>query len=47
MMRMTSEQKIVAISAATGVALMLAAVWVLTIVLPGPGIADDVGARLA
>jgi hypothetical protein len=47
MMRMTSDQKIVAIGAASGVALMLAAVWVLTIVLPGSGIGDDVGARLS
>ena len=47
MMRVTSEQKIVAVGAASGVALMLAAVWALTIVLPVPGIGDDFGARLA
>src|SRR5436189_187819 len=44
---MTGEQKTVAIGAASGVALMIAAVSVLTIVLPGPGIGDDVGARVA
>jgi hypothetical protein len=38
--------KIVAIGAASGVALLLAAVWALTIVLPAPGIGDDVSARL-
>jgi len=47
LMHMTSEQKIVAIGAAGGVALMLAAVWVLTMMLPNPGIGEDVGARLA
>jgi MAPEG family len=47
MMHMTSEQKIVAIGAACGVALMLAAVWALTIVLPVPGVGDDVSSRLA
>ena len=47
LMRMTSDQKIVAIGAGSGVALMLAAVCVLTIVMPVPGIGEDVGARLA
>jgi hypothetical protein len=47
MMRMTSEQKTVAIGAASGVALMIAAVWALTILLPVPGMGDNVGARLA
>jgi hypothetical protein len=44
---MTSEQKIVAVGAASGVTLMLATVWVVTMVLPNPGIGEDVGARLA
>jgi len=43
---MTREQKIVAVGAGSGVALMVAAVWVLTVMLPVPGI-EDVGARLA
>src|SRR5262245_18714789 len=46
-MRMTSEQKIVAIGAASGVALMVASVWLLTMMLPNPRIGEDVGARLA
>jgi hypothetical protein len=46
-MRMTSEQKVVAVGAASGVALMLAAVWGLTIVLPVPGIGDEFAPRLA
>ena len=44
---MTREQKIVAVGAGSGVALMVAAVWVLTVILPVPGIGEDVGARLA
>jgi hypothetical protein len=44
---MTSEQKIVAVGAVSGVALMVAAVSVLTVMLPVPGIREDVGARLA
>jgi len=44
---MTREQKIVAVGAASGVALMVAAVWVLTVMLPVPAIGEDVGARLA
>jgi hypothetical protein len=44
---MTREQKIVAVGAGSGIALMVAAVWVLTAILPVPGIGEDVGARLA
>jgi MAPEG family protein len=44
---MRSEQKIVAVGAASGVVLMLASVWVLTSLLPRPDIADTVAERLA
>jgi len=44
---MTREQKIVAVGAGSGVALMVAAIWVLTVILPVPGIGEDVSARLA
>ena len=44
---MRPEQKIVAIGAASGIAAMLLAVWLLTKALPSPRIADGVGARLA
>ena len=44
---MKAEQKVVAIGAASGVAAMVLAVWLLTRALPAPGIADDLGARLA
>jgi hypothetical protein len=44
---MKSEQKIVAIGAASGVILMSATVWVLTRTLPTPAIADMLEQRLA
>src|SRR5215831_11250543 len=44
---MKTEQKIVAIGAASGVALMAIGVWALTTVLPSPHISDDPAARLA
>jgi hypothetical protein len=44
---MKSEQKIVAMGAASGVILMVLAVWVLTQILPPPQIVDSIGARLA
>ena len=44
---MKSEQKIVAIGAASGVILMSASVWVLSRILPTPAIADLLDERLA
>jgi hypothetical protein len=44
---MKTEQKIVAVGAASGVAAMALSVWLLTNALPAPGIADTVGERLA
>jgi hypothetical protein len=44
---MKSDQKIVAIGAASGVILMAATVWVLTRTLPPPAIADRLEERLA
>jgi hypothetical protein len=44
---MNSEQKTVAIGAASGVLLMSAAVWILTRTLPAPAIADMPWERLA
>jgi MAPEG family len=44
---MKSEQKIVAIGAASGVILMLATVWILTRTLPTPAFADILEERLA
>jgi hypothetical protein len=44
---MKPEQKVVAIGAASGIAAMIIAVWLLTKVLPAPGIADEPAARLA
>ena len=44
---MNKEQKIVAVGAASGVATMLLAVWVLTQALPAPGIEDAFADRLA
>jgi hypothetical protein len=44
---MKSEQKTVAIGAASGVILMSATVWILTRTLPAPGIADILEERLA
>lgn len=44
---MNKDQKIVAVGAATGVAVMAASVWILTTVLPAPSIADTVADRLA
>jgi uncharacterized membrane protein YecN with MAPEG domain len=41
------EQKIVAIGAASGIAAMVLAVWLLTKALPAPRVADELGARLA
>jgi hypothetical protein len=41
------EQKIVAIGAASGIAAMIVAVWVLTRTLPVPTVEDTAGARLA
>jgi hypothetical protein len=42
-----TEQKIVAIGAASGVAAMALGVWILTKVLPSPVMADTLGDRLA
>jgi hypothetical protein len=42
-----AEQKVVAIGAASGIVVMVLAVWALTKVLPAPTIADEPGARLA
>lgn len=44
---MNREQKIVAIGAASGVALMAVSVWALTVLLPRPRIADAMAERLA
>ena len=44
---MKPEQRVVAIGAASGIAAMIVAVWLLTKVLPAPGIADEPAARLA
>ena len=44
---MNREQKIVAIGAASGVALMAGSVWALTLLLPQPRIADAMAERLA
>lgn len=44
---MKLEQKVVAIGAASGAAAMILAVWLLTLALPAPRIADQPGARLA
>jgi len=44
---MRAEQRIVAIGAASGVLAMVAGVWLLTQVLPGPAIADAPAERLA
>ena len=44
---MKPEQKIVAAGAASGIALMVLSVWVLTSLLPQPDITDTVAERLA
>ncbi|HEY2335936.1 MAG TPA: hypothetical protein VGI18_01040 [Burkholderiales bacterium] len=44
---MKPEQRVVAIGAASGIAAMIIAVWLLTKLLPAPGIADEPAARLA
>ena len=44
---MKPEQKIVAVGAASGIVIMVLAVWGLTTVLPVPRVADEPGARLA
>lgn len=44
---MKTEQKIVAVGAASGVALMAVSVWILTTLLPSPPIPDTVADRLA
>ena len=44
---MTSDQKIVAVGAASGVVLMVLAVWLLAHVLPAPMVADSLAERLA
>lgn len=44
---MKPEQKTVAIGAASGVILMSATVWILTMTLPAPAIADTLEERLA
>ena len=44
---MRAEQKIVAIGAASGVVAMALSVWILTVELPTPGIADALGDRMA
>jgi hypothetical protein len=41
------EQKIVAVGAASGIAVMILAVWILTQALPVPAVEDTAGARLA
>src|SRR5262245_2999971 len=44
---MRPEQRIVAVGAASGVVAMVLGVWLLTLLLPAPRIADQPGARLA
>ena len=44
---MKTEQKIVAVGAASGVAAMALGVWILTKALPTPAMADMLGERLA
>lgn len=44
---MRAEQKVVAIGAASGIAAMVVAVWLLTHALPAPRVSDELGARLA
>ena len=44
---MRPEQKIVAVGAASGIAAMIVAVWVLTRLLPVPAVEDAASARLA
>ena len=44
---MKTEQKIVAVGAASGVLAMALSVWLLTVALPTPAIADALEARLA
>jgi hypothetical protein len=44
---MKAEQKVVAIGAASGIAVMVLSVWVLTLALPSPTIEDEPGARIA
>ena len=44
---MRPEQKVVAIGAASGVATMIVAVWLLTMLLPVPRIQDAIGPRLS
>jgi len=44
---MNADQKVVAIGAASGIAIMVLSVWALTSVLPAPSIADAPGERLA
>jgi hypothetical protein len=44
---MRPEQKIVAIGAASGIAVMVLSVWLLTLALPAPAIDDEPAARIA
>jgi hypothetical protein len=44
---MRAEQKVVAVGAASGIAAMILAVWLLTELLPPPHIPDEPAARLA
>ena len=44
---MKPEQKIVAVGAASGIAVMIVAVWILTRLLPVPDVDDTPGERLA
>lgn len=44
---MNTDQKTVAIGAASGIASMVLAVWILTTLLPVPDIVDEAAARLA
>ena len=44
---MNADQKIVAIGAASGIVLMVLSVWLLTLALPAPTIADAAAERLA
>lgn len=46
-MEMRPEQKIVAVGAASGIAVMALSVWLLTLALPAPAIADAPAERLA
>ena len=44
---MNADQKVVAVGAASGIVVMALSVWLLTLALPAPSIADAAGERLA